>query len=400
MGAGPGGAAEIESSLNRLIDGVRSAIVAVEAYQPVIHPGEAQEAADDARNPGSEPDDAGFRLVISSGVLLEGGRQVVTIASGVDGCDSVVIRLQSGSRVPATLHARDADLDVALLDVDEEIPTVEALPAGPVFDELLHRRAWIAALGYSPGDEEPLFSIGKLTGVSYTRAGNRTLGMLMTSAPIFAGCTGGALVDMEGRWLGLLSGSCLLNTGYDVPEDLMFSSAPHAALALPVNEVMATVERLREDVRSDEAFLGVEIPVEGVSTSSTGVRVLNVIEDCPAHAAGLRRDDIIRRIDGNAVDDPETLRQLMTGKKPGDQASVEILREGRILNLDLVLGSRLRFEQHVRAEQREQAQTKQLKAMIRRLEAMLEQMQDDGDVGGLETLDASPRVDRADVKRP
>jgi S1-C subfamily serine protease len=392
--SGQGIASDLEGSLNTLMQNVRSAVVAVEAYRPALLGGASDQG--DVANANRE----NYKIIISSGVLLEGGRHVVTIASGVDGCDSVVIRLQSGKRVPASLHGQDPNLNVALLEVLEDVEAPATLPKGPAVDELLDRKGWVATLGYSWGGNEPLFTVGRLTGLSYTRSGQRTMGLLRTTAPIFAGCSGGALVDLEGRWVGLLSGSCVLESDVgSISEDFFMAARPQAALALPVDQVLATVDRLRSQVRADVGFLGVRIQPDAQREDSTGVKVLEVIKRCPAHTAGLAEGDVILKIDGSSVVGSDVLKEFMIHRKPGDTTVVEILRDGQVRVLEIELGSRVRFEQQVQALEREKIQQKQLREQIQRLQEMLARMGGTS-VSNVDPPDASPPVEPVNSNSP
>ena len=364
----------LETSLDYLMGKVKANVVAVEAYHPAFAAGKPPA---DALDPGGAPSD--YRLSISSGVLLEGGREVVTIGSGVEGSDSVAVRLASGKRIQARLRGHDPILNVALVELAEAAPWTAppALPLGPPKESLLERKAWVAALGYSSGDVDPLLTVGRLMGLSYTRAGSRTLALLRTTAPIFAGSSGGILVDMEGRWVGLLSGACVLESEAGLSQErMLLGGRPQAALALPVDEVLSCVTELRAQSNWDGAFLGVRVHRDSTgSQAGAGVTVVEVLNQCAAHRAGLAEGDRILKLDGVAIEEAASLTGLLAGRRPGDEVMVEVLRDGEIQIKRLELGSRLRFERQVEAAEREKLQQKQVRAQIRRLEAMLSRLQ-------------------------
>jgi C-terminal processing protease CtpA/Prc len=133
---------------------------------------------------------------------------------------------------------------------------------------------------------------------------------------------------------------------------------------------------------------------------SEGVRILEVIEQCPAHQAGLLEGDVILRIDGLDVSGPETLRELMVDKKPGDSTKLEISRQGEIQVIQIQLGSRVRFEQQMLAMERERFQQKQIRAQIRMLEEMLSNMNESLQIPVGRPADSSPPVKRTDSNSP
>jgi S1-C subfamily serine protease len=358
----PAALGDLAAQLDSLLARVQEAVVTVESYRPGLV-GDASGATV-----------GGYRLIISSGVLLPDGQRVVTTAAGVEPCDSIVVRVRDSLRIAARLRGRDPGTRVALLELRERIPVRENL-LDPVAPESLPAGGsrWVAALGFASGFSEPVLTVGRLAGYSYARQGKATRVLLRTTAPIFAGSSGGALVDLEGRWVGLLAGSCVAEGEAARAVWSLAQTRPQAALALPVGEVLAAVQRILGQSTEDEAFLGVRIALrqgEGIR----GVQVMDVLEHCPAHGAGLLPGDFIQAIDGQPVDSPQALKDVLSARRPGDVVQLRVLRGGEEHVLQVTLGSRQLFESRLRALEASRQEEKRLREEISRLQTRLQML--------------------------
>jgi S1-C subfamily serine protease len=127
-------------------------------------------------------------------------RVVVTNHHVVTGADEVTIALASGVRIPARVRASDARTDVALLDVDRDLPPVSFSDRLPTLGELA------VALGAPLGFENTV-TAGVVSGLDRSiPSGGRTpalVGLIQTDAAISPGNSGGALVDAGGRVIGM-----------------------------------------------------------------------------------------------------------------------------------------------------------------------------------------------------
>ncbi|MBD3336382.1 MAG: PDZ domain-containing protein, partial [Candidatus Eisenbacteria bacterium] len=358
-------AAELDRSLNHLFNDLRRSVVAVEAYRPLLAPASDASAVDGFQ----------YRLFVSSGILQENGRRVVTTASGVELGDSVLVRLASGDRIPADLHAEERELNVALLTLHRPVAGA-AVPRMPPeeTDSLLSSGGWVAALGYVAGDSEPILTIGRLTGLTTTHTTSRPRTVLRTNVPIFPGSSGGILVDGQGRWLGLIQGSCLhVSAGAACPEEALFAHAgPQVALALPVDEVESALERMRRRSAVSQAFLGVRIDPGEEPGAPPGLRIASILEDSPAQDAGLRSADRILEVNGEAVHGLPDLRAQIGRMHAGDRVRLVVVRNGAPVSYTIQLGDRRIYEQYADTQRRRRMREKQIEAQIRRLRQLLD----------------------------
>ncbi len=331
-------------------DGEETRAVAQPAAQPTT-------AESDERSTGTMPGGAGASTSFGAipdivqdldpsvvAVQLESGegsgvvwneRIVVTNNHVVEGADAVELVFADGSRADARVRATDPVTDLAILEVpDGNLPGAE-------FAEQLPRVGELAIALGNPLGLENTVTAGIVSAVHRSIPGAAQgapalVDLIQTDAAISPGNSGGALVDGEGRVIGV-------NVAYLPPE----ARAVSIGFAIPSPTVIDVVEQLLEDGRAEHAFLGVEpgpltpeiadrldVPAE------RGVLVLGVVEDSAATEAGLRQGDVITSIGGEPIETVEDLLGRLRQFEPGDTISLEVVRDGETQTLEATLRDR------------------------------------------------------------
>jgi len=168
-------------------------------------------------------------------------------------------------------------------------------------------------------------------GTSQVAANTELFGMLQTDAPITRGSSGGALVDSEGRLIGITSAIGVSDVG-----------AEGLGFAIPVEMMTRITQDILEFGGPRHAFLGItgsthfELEIDG-AVAPAGVAVASVIEDTAADAAGLEVGDIIESVDGQPVTTMNGLVVKLRFYRVGDIAELQILRNGELVLLDMEL---------------------------------------------------------------
>jgi C-terminal processing protease CtpA/Prc len=127
--------------------------------------------------------------------------------------------------------------------------------------------------------------------------------------------------------------------GFVFQRQFLLISLVAAGLSLPALAAPPSgIGDLRIEHHEDEALLGVYI--EGADHEKGGIRVTGVIDDSAAEAAGLERGDVIVGFDGEPVDDPDDLRELVDRLAPGEMVRVDYVRDGDEQSLRVELGQR------------------------------------------------------------
>ncbi|OYU76298.1 MAG: peptidase S1, partial [Burkholderiales bacterium PBB5] len=144
-----------------------------------------------------------------------------------------------------------------------------------------------------------------------------------TDAAINPGNSGGALLDIEGRLIGINTAILSRSGGFT-----------GVGFAIPINQARSIAEQLVKHGRVDRAYLGVQTqPLEAELSSmfnvTQGALVVEVQPDTPAEKAGLKSGDIITKVDETAIRDTRHLQMTVTRLTPGTEAKIEYLREGK-----------------------------------------------------------------------
>jgi serine protease Do len=161
-----------------------------------------------------------------------------------------------------------------------------------------------------------------------TQSGRVVDNVIQTDAALNPGNSGGALADGTGRVVGINTAVAGVGLG----------------LAVPVNEsTRKIVAALMTEGRFRRAYLGIAGGTRPLPPRlarrlgrEAGVEVVQVVEDTPAAAAGLRPEDLIVELDGTPVTDVNDIQRLMVVERIGARVPVRIVREGRELELELV----------------------------------------------------------------
>ena len=277
------------------------------------------------------PQGVGSGDIISADGYILTNNHVVSDKQGGN-ADEVLVRLDDGRELSAEIVGRDPKTDVAVLKVE-----AEDLPAAKIADsEQIKVGDIVFAIGNPMGVGLTVTSgIVSATGRSigiYGREGYEDF--IQTDASINPGNSGGALVDIEGRLVGINS-AILSRSGGNIG----------IGFAIPSNLVVHITRQLTDSGEVRRGFIGVSISTltpdmaEAFGLKDTkGVLVDNIVEGLPADQAGLKRGDIITTLDDEPVANPNELRLAVSHKAPGSTLKVEVYRDGKPVELSIEVG--------------------------------------------------------------
>jgi S1-C subfamily serine protease len=261
---------------------------------------------------------------VGSGVVYGDGL-ILTAAHVVSGEDTVLVRLEDGENVEGTVLGGTSEADIAVVQIERS-----DIPIASLALDYTPRVGQMAIAVGSPWDLQSTVTAGIVSAVNQPvgcqSGGCRS--MLQTDAAINPGNSGGALVDRDGRVLGInvsifsLSGAND-GVGFAVPIEVAYGIA---------QEIVAG-----NDVQF--AFLGVV--GEDIRTGRAGAKVTEVLDDSAAADAGIELDDIIVSIDGDRVQGIFDLASLVRAKQPGATVDVVLVRDGSELTIPVTLGIRV-----------------------------------------------------------
>jgi S1-C subfamily serine protease len=274
-----------------------------------------------------------------SGFVYDDEGHVVTNQHVVEGAGSITVRFANGATYPATLVGTDPSTDLAVIDVDAPVSVLHPLRLGDSGElEVGHG---VVALG-SPFGLEGTITSGIVSALhrQMTAPNNFTINdSIQTDAAINHGNSGGPLLDLRGRVVGVNAQIESESGGND-----------GVGFAIPSNTVRSIVSQLIATGEVEHAYLGIQMtPVED------GIAVTEVRVGTPADDAGLRAatglttvdgvqvptgGDVIVEVDGDVVSTTAELQSAVDAKQPGDQITLTFLREGERRTVEVTLGTR------------------------------------------------------------
>ncbi|HTI70595.1 MAG TPA: DegQ family serine endoprotease [Candidatus Limnocylindria bacterium] len=256
---------------------------------------------------------------VGSGVLVTADGYILTNNHVVEGADEVKITLTDGREFTAKVIGTDPKSDVAVVKVEGS-----GLPHVSLADsDQIEVGDTVLAIG-NP------FALGQTVTSGIVSATSRgALGLdyedfIQTDAAINPGNSGGALVDAEGRLIGINT-AILSRTGGN----------QGIGFAIPVNLAKGIMEQLVEDGKVTRGYLGVAIQdvTPGLARKldlkdARGALISDVSPKGPAAKAGLESGDVVLSFDGKKVESARHLKLAVARTKPGESVGVKVLRDG------------------------------------------------------------------------
>ena len=240
----------------------------------------------------------------------------------------ITIETHDKRKLTAQIVGRDAASDLAVL----RVAGLE-LEAATASAESARVGQLIMAIGRT-NEEGPMASSGVVSAIGGPLRNGRGVLLeryLRTDAIPYPGFSGGALIDMQGHVLGLLT------TGL----------AQGITLAIPMQNAITIAETLARQGHVKRGFLGissqlVELPAaqRPDGTQEYGLLIVKVDENSPAQKGGILLGDILVKIDGHAVRDSEDLQVILAGDRAGKTVPVEVIRGNQLHTLSVIIGQR------------------------------------------------------------
>jgi serine protease Do len=267
---------------------------------------------------------------LGSGIIVSADGYILTNNHVVDDAESVKVTLADGRELTAKVIGTDKKTDVAVIKVEAQgLPAMTFANSDDV--EVGDR---VLAVGNPFGIGQTVTSgIVSATG----RAGAIGLDyedFIQTDAAINPGNSGGALIDMQGRLIGLNTAILSRSGGFQ-----------GIGFAIPSNLARHIMDSLVTTGKVVRGFLG--ITIQDITPaladklhlkSDKGVLISDVTGDSPADKAGLKSGDVVREFDGKAVADSRRLKFAVAATEPGREVKTLIEREGKEQTLTVKVG--------------------------------------------------------------
>jgi serine protease Do len=265
---------------------------------------------------------------LGSGVIATKDGFILTNNHVVDGADEVKVTLQDGREFSAKVIGRDPKSDVAVIKIE-----AKDLPAVPMANS---DKVEVGDVVLAVGNP---FGIGQTVTTGIVSAKDRgNMGLdyedfIQTDAAINPGNSGGALVDTDGRLIGI-------NTA------ILSRSGGNQGIgfAIPVNLARDVMQSLIKDGHVTRGYLGVTIQdltpalaKEFKLKDNTGALVGDVTPKGPADKAGVRNGDIVLEFNAKKVTDSRHLKLEVARVKPGETVPMKVLRDGATRSINVTV---------------------------------------------------------------
>lgn len=272
---------------------------------------------------------------VATGVVVEKGGYIVTTALISPREEKITVTTSEGKKIDAEFLGFDTETQLALLKA-KDAAGLPALALGKAAD--LAPGSWICIVGVSP-EQTATVTQGIVSSVAEDK--------LRLNVWVTPGSSGGPVVDANGRMVGLLRGIYMeekpvvfqfrdreqSGSGY------VFSSRAEApssgmALAVPVDVVKDISAQIKDKGKVERGWLGVGIGLNEEGRTEIG----SIDPDSPAELAKLQTGDVVLKIGDRDVSSPDVLAAEIRKRKPGQDVTLKIERDGKPMDVKIKLG--------------------------------------------------------------
>ena len=264
---------------------------------------------------------------LGSGFIIDENGFIVTNHHVIKDADSILVKLKDGKEYEAEIIGMDPSTDLALIKIESET----ALPFLQLGDsDKIEVGEWVMAIG-NPFGLDHTVTAGIVSAKGRFIGAGQYDDFLQTDASINPGNSGGPLLDMDGMVVGI-------NTA-------IVAGGDGIGFAIPASMAKNIIRQLRESGTVVRGWLGVGIQdldgdLKDYYGIDQGVLVTSVFPGHPAEEAGIQANDIILSVNGEKVGTARSLSRIVSGLGVGENAAIEIFRDGEIQTIDVTIGKR------------------------------------------------------------
>ncbi len=273
------------------------------------------------------------QMASGSGVIISDDGYIVTNNHVVAGADEVTVTMSNKKTYTAKVIGADPAYDLAVIKVNTN--NLPFMLFGNSDDVKIGQ--WVLAIGYPLNLETTVTAgivsaKGRALGLNRDKTGSRAMAVesfIQTDAAVNQGNSGGALINPDGKLIGINS-AIASPTGF-------YSGYSYA---IPVNIVKKVVNDLIKYGNVQRGFLGAQFTDASLLTdeekqrlnipvSADGIYIDNVTAEGAAKASGIKKGDIIRKINDVSIESGSDMQEQLSRFKPGDKVNVSFERDGK-----------------------------------------------------------------------
>lgn len=266
-----------------------------------------------------------------SGFVISSDGYIVTNHHVIDEATEIKVTMLDGKVYDAELVGSYAAFDVAVLKIK-----AENLPYAVIgSSDDLRPGEWVVAIGNPHGFDHTV-TVGIVSALDRNLSnvdGAEDISqaeLIQTDAAINSGNSGGPLIDMEGRVVGI-------NTA-------IIPYAQGISFAISIDSVKDVISQLKTSGEYDRPWLGIwyyalnqEAADQLGIKENSGIYVAEVAEGGPAEKGGMKKGDVIKSFEGKTVDSKFNLSQEVRDKGIGEKVQIGVIRDGKTVNLTITL---------------------------------------------------------------
>jgi serine protease DegQ len=283
---------------------------------------------DQEEDEGGDPSDSS----LGSGVIVSNQGLILTNHHVISSADAIEVALADGRKLSAKIVGVDPESDLALLKVEAtNLPSItfaspDQLDVGDV----------VLAIG-NPFGVGQTITQGIVSALGRNHLGINTYeNFIQTDASINPGNSGGALIDTAGNLVGINSAIYSRNGG-----------SMGIGFAIPISIAQQVMEQIVEEGTVTRGWVGVEaqnmtpeLADSFALPTASGALIAGVLPNSPAYHAGLKAGDVLVAINGKPVINSASMLNLIAVLKPNKKATLKIVRAGKQLDIDILIGKR------------------------------------------------------------
>lgn len=266
---------------------------------------------------------------LGSGFIISSDGYIVTNHHVVKEADEIIVKMSDRREYIAELIGSDPRSDIALLKIEaDNLPTVKLGSAND-----LQVGQWVLAIGSPFGFDHSVTS-GIVSAKGRSLPNENYVPFIQTDVAINPGNSGGPLFNMNGEVVGINSQIYSRTGGF-----------MGLSFAIPVEVAMDVVEQIKSTGYVSRGWLGVyiqevtrELAESFGMEKPSGALVAKIMDDSPAIDAKIKVGDVILKFNGQEITNSAALPPIVGRVRVGEKVSVEVMRNGKIKKLSVVIG--------------------------------------------------------------
>ena len=294
---------------------------------------------------------------VGSGVILDKDGNILTNYHVIDGAKTISVTID-GKSYDGTVLGSDSSSDLAVVNVD--LGDTEVTPIEVGDSSQLVVGDWVMAIGSPYGLDQSVStgivsSLYRSTMLTSYSGSTIYANLIQTDAAINPGNSGGALVDDEGKLIGINS----------IIESSSGSSSG-VGFAIDGNYAVKIAKTIISGEKVTHAYLGASLATVNAENAqraqlavSQGAYVRSVESDSPADKAGLKEGDVITKVDDQDIMSADALKLAIRAHDVGDKVTITVMRGSSEKTLEVTLGSDEKLQEQEAAQQQEAQQQSQ-----------------------------------------